>query len=462
MIFTSIDFLLFLAIAFAFCWIVRSKRAVNAFLLVASYVFYGYVHPWFCILLAASTVVDFLCGLGMAARPGRKKQFLVISMISNLGILGAFKYFNFFAENVYAISEVLGLSLHPVTFQVFLPAGISFYTFQTMSYTIDVYRGHMEARRNFLDFAVFVAMFPQLVAGPIERAIEFLPQIERRRRWDTDLFLSAWPLIVWGYFKKLVVADNVAVYVDKIFMLKEPAWPLLVVGALGFAVQIYADFSAYTDIARGVARLLGFQLMVNFNAPYLAVSPSDFWRRWHISFSSWIRDYLYIPLGGSRGALTRYALTLLIAMGLSGLWHGAQWHFVMWGLYHGVLIFVYHLLGLFGRWRPTGLWRTALAWFSMFTLTVVGWLIFRASSMSWLISAIGHAFAGGVTQEEWLVAATIACFVAAYAMPMIALHFSERLLPKQPWVCGVLYGGALTAIAILARDARQDFIYFRF
>jgi len=176
-------------------------------------------------------------------------------MVSNLGILGAFKYFNFFAENVYAVAAHLGLDLHPLTFRVFLPVGISFYTFQTMSYTIDVYRGRMEARRNFLDFALFVAMFPQLVAGPIERAIEFLPQIERKRRWDMDLFLSAWPLIVWGYFKKLVVADNVAVYVDKIFMLKEPAWPLLVAGALGFAVQIYADFSAYTDIARGVARL---------------------------------------------------------------------------------------------------------------------------------------------------------------------------------------------------------------
>ena len=462
MIFTSIDFLRFLVIAFAFCWIVRSKPAVNAFLLVASYAFYGYVHPWFCILLALSTVVDYCCGFGMAARPDGKRLFLVISMISNLGILGVFKYFNFFAENVRAISEALGLSMHPVTFQVFLPAGISFYTFQTMSYTIDVYRGRMEARRNFLDFALFVAMFPQLVAGPIERAIEFLPQIEHKRRWNTDLFISAWPLIVWGYFKKLVVADNVAVYVDKIFMLEKPAWPLLVVGALGFAVQIYADFSAYTDIARGVARLLGFRLMLNFNAPYLAVSPADFWRRWHISFSSWIKDYLYIPLGGSRSRLPRYALTLLISMGLSGLWHGAQWHFVAWGLYHGVLVFVYHLLGRSGRWRPTGWGRTLAAWSAMFTLTIAGWLLFRASSMSWLLRALQHSLAGSVSGDEWLVAATIAGFVSAYALPMMILFFCERFLPKQQWIRGALYGGALVAITVFARDSGQDFIYFRF
>jgi len=461
-VFTSTDFLLFLVIAFAVCWAVRRKAAVNAFLLVASYVFYGYIHPWFCILLAVSTVVDYCCGLGMAARPGSKRVLLVVSMISNLGILGVFKYFNFFAENVYAVSTRLGLDLHPVTFQVFLPAGISFYTFQTMSYTIDVYRGRMEARRNFLDFALFVAMFPQLVAGPIERAIEFLPQIERERRWDTDLFLSAWPLIVWGYFKKLVIADNVAVYVDKIFMLRDPVWPILAVGALGFAVQIYADFSAYTDIARGVARLLGFRLMLNFNAPYLAVSPSDFWRRWHISFSSWIRDYLYIPLGGSRSRVRRYALTLLISMGLSGLWHGAQWHFVIWGLYHGVLVFLYHLLGMSGRWRPTGIWRTFLAWAVMFTLTVIGWLIFRASSMSWLISVLGQAFTSAVSPDDWLITATIGGFVAVYAMPMIVLHVWERLVPKHAWCLGLAYGAALTAIAVLARDARQDFIYFRF
>ena len=224
-------------------------------------------------------MVDYFSGLGMARFAKRKKLFLIISLICNLGMLGFFKYFNFFVESVHEAAMSMGLHFSPIELRIFLPVGISFYTFQTLSYTIDVYRGKLKPRNNFFDFALFVSFFPQLVAGPIERATRLLPQVEKNRRWNNDFFLSAWPLMIRGYLKKLVIADNVAVYVNQIFMLEEPTILLLLAGSLAFAVQIYADFSAYTDIARASARLLGFDLMKNFKSPYLAVSPSDFWRR---------------------------------------------------------------------------------------------------------------------------------------------------------------------------------------
>ena len=302
MIFTSQEYLVFLAIIFGLYWTVAHKTLQNVLLLAASYLFYGWIHPWFCILIAFSTCVDYACGLGMKRTPLRRGPLLAVSLVANLGMLGIFKYFNFFTENVIAALDRIGVAAEPITVSVFLPVGISFYTFQTLSYTIDIYRGRCRVRTNFIDFALFVAFFPQLVAGPIERAQRFLPQIERRRAWNSERFWAAWPLLVRGYLKKVVIADNVAVLADQVYLLDRPSFFVLAVGTVAFAVQIYCDFSAYTDIARGSAKLIGFDLVENFNSPYLALSPSDFWRRWHISFSSWIRDYLYIGMGGSRVA----------------------------------------------------------------------------------------------------------------------------------------------------------------
>ena len=462
MIFTSFTYLYFVALVFAAYWLVRRRAAQNVLLLVASYTFYGWVHPWFSLLIGFSTLVDYFCGLGMERFPDRKRSLLVASLVANLGLLGTFKYFNFFAENWQAALERLGFESHPTTLLIFLPVGISFYTFQSLSYTFDIYRGEMQARRRFVDFALFVSFFPQLVAGPIERARRFLPQIEANRVWDREIFASAFPLLLRGYVKKLVVADNVAIYADQVFALERPSALLLAVGTLAFAIQIYADFSAYTDIARGSARLLGFQLSVNFRSPYTAVTPSDFWRRWHISFSSWITDYLYIPLGGSRvrGA-HRELSVLLLTMGLSGLWHGAAWNFVAWGVFHALLLFAYRKLGFGAGWQPAGPTQRAAAMATMFSATLIGWMFFRAPSLGWLAGALG-GLSTGLAADSLLVAAVVMALITFYSFPLLVMRWLDQRRGAGGLFEAALVGAALVVLAIFAREETKEFIYFQF
>ena len=463
MVFTSYTYIIFLTAIFILYWVSGRKAIQNVILLAGSYIFYGYIHPWFCILIAASTIVDYFCGLGMGRFPDKKKVLLIVSLVMNLGMLGVFKYFNFFAANFQALFLKFGMDLHPITFQIYLPVGISFYTFQTLSYTIDIYKGELQPRKNFLDFALFVSFFAQLVAGPIERAKRFLPQVENSRRWDWQLFSSAWPLLIRGFLKKMVIADNVAVFADKVFMLYQPSVFLLFAATVAFAIQIYMDFSGYTDIARGSARLLGFDLIENFNSPYRAISPSDFWRRWHISFSSWIRDYVYIPLGGSKvkGSFHFFSV-LFVTMGLAGLWHGADWHFIWWGLYHGVLVFIYHKLGKGGHWKPVGRLKTVTAWAVMFSLTLFGWLLFRTSSMEWLYRVFFEGIRLDLFNPRGMVALYILAMVFIYCIPLMALALLDRYFQKIPLAQSVFYGMAFVVIVIFARDSQQDFIYFQF
>jgi alginate O-acetyltransferase complex protein AlgI len=462
MAFTSADFFQFFGLVFLLYWTVRVRRIQNVLLLVGSYVFYGWINPWFCYLIASSTIIDFLCGLTMSRSPRHKRLALIISLVANLGMLAVFKYFNFFTENVVHVANELGMGLSPVVWKIALPVGISFYTFQTLSYTIDVYRGKLKARTSFLDFAVFVSFFPQLVAGPIERAVTFLPQVEKVRTWDWDRARSAIHLLISGYLKKVVVADNVAIYVNEIFMLESPSLLLLFVGALGFAVQIYGDFSGYTDIARGTARLLGFELMKNFDSPYIAISPSDFWRRWHISFSSWIRDYLYIPLGGSRaGGPLRFFLILLTSLGLSGLWHGAAWNFVLWGVYHAVLVFIYHSLGRGARWAPATWYGHGFAWAMMFTWTLGGWLLFRTQDMGWLVAAIGNGHIG-LGGDHFAAALYILSLMLMFTLPLFLLGLVDRTSDRRVVLRGVFHGLALMTIVGFKLEGNIDFIYFQF
>ncbi|MFT7075048.1 MAG: D-alanyl-lipoteichoic acid acyltransferase DltB (MBOAT superfamily) [Planctomycetota bacterium] len=467
MAFTSTVFLTFYAVVLALYWSLRDRRFQNVLLLVGSYVFYGFVHPWFCVLIASSTLVDYLCGRAMGRFPGAKRYWLIVSLTFNLGLLGVFKYYDFFAQSFANAASTLGWELQHFELLLVLPVGISFYTFQTLSYTIDVYRGQLKPRRNLLDFAVFVSFFPQLVAGPIERAARFLPQLENARRWSTAALFPAIELIVGGFLKKLVVADNVSRYVDEIFELQSPSLALLAVGALGFAVQIYADFSAYTDIARGISKLLGFDLVQNFRSPYLAVSPSDFWRRWHISFSSWIRDYLYIPLGGSRVKSPLGFFAVLIAsLGLSGLWHGAAWNFVLWGLYHACLVFLYHRMGFGGRWTPPNGALRAAAVACMFGWTLGGWLLFRTGDLSWLAAAL-QRFRIGLSGDLGAAAAYTLGLMLLYASPMFVQGVIERLPSAASstgaaFFRGAFLAAALIAIALFAGDGSNDFIYFRF
>ena len=462
MIFTDLEFLFFYVGLFTLYWVISNKTAQNILLLIGSYVFYGWVHPWFCLLIAASTVTDYVCGLKIKSS-SHHKRWLVISLIVNLGLLGVFKYFNFFVDNFHDLLSTFGISANKMTLRIFLPVGISFYTFQTLSYTIDIYKGKLEPRKNLLDFAVFVAFFPQLVAGPIERASRLLPQVESRRKFNLDQFIEAWPLLIFGYFKKLVIADNISIYVDKIFMLESPTLLLLITGTLGFALQILADFSAYTDIARACSKMLGFELMENFKSPYMAISPSDFWRRWHISLSSWIRDYLYIPLGGSRvGSNLKFFYVVMTTMTLAGLWHGASWHFVIWGMYHGLLLFCYHKLGFGGKWQPTRIYTKIAAWGLMFTFTNIGWLLFRTPSMGWLAKVISNSPGFGIDEFPMLASIQILAMTGFFWLWLLVMKSMQSGAKWHKPLHAIVYGTLLVMCIIFYRQQGGDFIYFQF
>jgi len=462
--FASFEYLVFLVAVLAVYWLLP-RRGQNALLLVASYLFYGWVEPWWALLLAGSTTLDYLCGRAMGRWPARRRAFLALSVTGNVGLLATFKAYDFFAQQVAAALATLGVGVSPPLLSVALPVGLSFYTFQSLSYTIDVARGHCAVRRDPLDFAVFVSLFPQLVAGPIERARRLLPQLEAERRPTTARVESALRLLAWGFFQKLVIADNLAPYVDRVFELDAPAGIVLLAGTAGFALQILADFGGYTDIARGSARLLGIELVRNFDAPYAARSPSDFWRRWHTSFSSWIRDYLYIPLGGSRVPRGRFLLVVMVTMTLSGLWHGAAWNFVLWGVWHGLLVLVEHLL--LRRTAPRiravigEVPATMLATGAMFCATLAGWVVFRQQDLGRLLGYAGPQLVHW-TPEDVVAGLGLLSLVGLLALPMLAVRAITRAYPEHRLVRAALAWSCLLGVFVLGRESGVDFIYFAF
>jgi alginate O-acetyltransferase complex protein AlgI len=346
MIFNSIDFLFFFLVIYSLYWLLGHKLQ-NRFLLLASLFFYGFWDWRFLGLLLISTTVDYFAGLGIERNfnnPKKKKFYLTASLLSNLGILGFFKYYNFFLESSLVFLGALGLKPDVHTLQLILPLGISFYTFQTMSYSIDVYRGELKPIRNFFDFSLYVSFFPQLVAGPIERATRLLPQIQTKRIWNLKQVQEGTFLVLLGFFKKVFVADNIGDLVNSVYSQSDPTGGQVFVSVIAFAFQVYCDFSGYSDIARGVSKWMGFELMRNFNVPLLAVNTIDLWKRWHISLMSWFRDYVYIPLGGNRVSLTRQHVNNILIFFISGLWHGASWTFVIWGVYNGILTSLYRII----------------------------------------------------------------------------------------------------------------------
>jgi len=409
MLFNSLEFGVFFVVVFTAYWLL-SHRKQNWLLLFASYYFYGSWNWKFLSLIALSTVIDFAVGLRLSTTDDavRRKRLLLCSVVANLGILGTFKYFNFFADSLARVLSGVGLEASWTALHIVLPVGISFYTFQTMSYTIDVYKRKMEPTRSFLDFAVFVAFFPQLVAGPIERASRLLPQVSAPRTFSWDQLAEGWHLILWGLYKKVFIADGLARVANQAFVSGAEACGLdVILGLLAFCFQIYGDFSGYSDIARGVAKCLGFELMVNFDLPYVSKTPSEFWQRWHISLSSWLRDYLYFSLGGNRRGNARTYWNLSATMLLGGLWHGAAWTYVVWGAYQGAILMLYRPFERSGTGSgrsPKSGDSTALPascslphallsftqWALMFVLTNLGWLIFRATS----VRQIGRLLAG--------------------------------------------------------------------
>ncbi len=486
MTFDSLHYLFFFVLVLGVVRLLRDRvGARNAFLLVASYYFYGCWDWRFLSLIVFSTVVDFYCGRAMNVAPEdvgkeplkdrRRKLILLASLTANLGLLAAFKYFNFFIDSAVTMLDAMGLEAHPSTLRIILPVGISFYTFQTLSYTIDLYRGKIRTERNLLTFALYVAFFPQLVAGPIERAKHLLPQMRVVRPVTRPQFYSGFYLIFWGLIKKTVIADNVATFVDIVFSMPPDSGLYALLGIYGFAIQIYCDFSGYSDIARGTARLLGFDLMLNFNLPYFATNPSEFWRRWHISLSSWLRDYLYVSLGGNRVSTGRNYFNLMTTMVLGGLWHGASWIFVLWGIYQGALLCVHRFAApLLERLRPTEgslpgkLWH-GLSIFVFFQLTCIGWLIFRAENVGQIgefLVAIATRFPG--TTPGWVnfeALATLAACGGFLFVYQLAQYLSRDLnvIFRVPMPVRVLaYAVGFGAIILFGRIHGSAFIYFQF
>ncbi|MEM7349420.1 MAG: MBOAT family protein [Acidobacteriota bacterium] len=472
MLFNSLEFAVFFALAFG-VYCLLPHRAQNRWLLLASYLFYGAWDWRFLGLILVSTVVDYRVAIHMSRVevPRVRKRLLALSVATNLGILGTFKYAGFFLDSLAQLAAKVGLTIPPFALQIVLPVGISFYTFQTLGYTIDVYRGRVRPTRDFLDFALFVAFFPQLVAGPIERAARLLPQIAKPRRVDlAGLTDGAW-LVLWGLFKKVVIADNLQHLVTMVYAPgADPQSAEVWLATYAFAVQIYCDFSGYTDVARGIARMLGFELMLNFNLPYLAVSPADFWRRWHISLSNWLRDYLYIPLGGNRGGRLRTYRNLLLTMLLGGLWHGAAWTFVAWGAYHGLLLAL-HRAGRQVRRRlapSAGLARLVgrlAAIVLTFHLVCLGWLLFRAESLPLaidLLAALAGPWQTGLA-GEWLLPFVALVTPLALMQAAQAASGDLEVVARCPvLIRALILAGLILAIIVFGEDFGQAFIYFQF
>ena len=390
MLFNSIEFLCFLPIVFLFYWKVLGKylKGQNLFVLAASYVFYGWWDPRFLALLMISSGVDFLVGQKIADSidPQKRKKWLQLSLLTNLGSLGVFKYFNFFTASFIEAFAGLGIDISAPSLHIILPVGISFYTFQTLSYTLDIYRRELEPVRDPIVFFAFVSFFPQLVAGPIERASHLLPQFLKQRAFSPLIARKGLELMLWGMFKKVVIADRLAAYADPVF--NQPALfsgLAVILASLTFSLQIYCDFSGYSDIAIGTARLFGFDLMTNFRTPYFAKSFKEFWARWHISLSTWFRDYVYIPLGGNRVSTGRWVWNQILTFLISGLWHGANWTFVIWGLIHGGMNAIESVLRKH-KWLP--ILPSPFSWLFTMTMVVLAWVFFRAQSITDALSLI--------------------------------------------------------------------------
>jgi alginate O-acetyltransferase complex protein AlgI len=465
--FNSTVFALFFAAVWVGYWLLRRREAPRVWLLlIASYFFYGYWDPRFLWLIGGSTALDYSIGrvLSSTSAPGRRRLLVTLSLVGNLGALAFFKYWGFFIEEAGALIESLGLQANLPTLRVILPVGISFYTFQTLSYTLDVYRGALTPERNFARFALFVAFFPQLVAGPIVRARDFLPQIPRPPVLTSAAFSSGLWLIFWGLTKKIVLADLLGrELVDDVWSNPEGAggW-LTLIGIYGYALQIYGDFSGYSDCAIGVARLLGFELSRNFDFPYRSTAPREFWRRWHISLSTWLRDYLYISLGGNRGGNWAMYRNLMLTMTLGGLWHGASWMFVIWGVYHGAILVIDRLLGLED---PKGALHRSVRVLAMFQFTCLGWVFFRSQTTGDAWAVLGSLFqpvAEGARTPSALVAWVMA---GAFAVHLFGAIDEDRLgrgFVRLPAVVqGVIYAfwvGLLMSFQVGAKP----FIYFQF
>lgn len=480
MLFNSLDFAIFLPMVFGLYWFVtqRNLKQQNLLILVSSYVFYGWWDWRFLSLIAISTLADFGLGLalGRENNPVKRKWFVAASVVVNIGFLAFFKYFNFFVESFTQAFSFMGTEIDGYTLNIILLVGISFYTFQTLSYTIDVYRKKIEPTNNLVAFGAFVAFFPQLVAGPIERASNLLPQFFEKRRFDYSKAADGMRQILWGFFKKVVVADSCGKFADLIFdNSANYGGSTLVLGAIFFAFQIYGDFSGYSDIAIGTARLFGFNLKQNFNFPYFSRDVAEFWRRWHISLSTWFRDYLYIPLGGSKGGTLLKTRNIAIVFLVSGLWHGAAWKFIIWGALHALYILPLVFLNKNRRNLNTvaegtllpSLWQL-VSMLVTFCLVTLAWVFFRAHSVQHAVEYILNIFSSSLFTVPHLAGKSEVLLILLLITSLVAVEWGGRKWPfalaylsPHRWLRWLIYYLLVMGIVLFGKDGEQ-FIYFQF
>lgn len=483
MVFTTLTYFLLLALVFSIYWsLAKVPTLQNIVLIIASYGFYAWWDWRFCSLMLFSTLVDYLAGMaiGHSRRRAVRRIGLAVSVCVNLGVLCFFKYFGFFVENAVTLARMFGLKADPILLQIILPIGISFYTFQTMSYTLDIYFGKMRPTKNLISFTTFVCFFPQLVAGPIERAKNLLPQFETKKTFDLSVAVEGSQQILWGFFKKLVLADNLGVIANQMYTGHSATGPELMLGTICFAWQIYTDFSAYSDIAIGSARLLGISLMRNFAFPYFSQSVGEFWRRWHISLSTWFRDYVYIPLGGSRCSKGRSMVNVLVTFALSGLWHGAAWGFVIWGAVNGAALVVEKMLFRTPEVRmdqPAG-GRILPSFFIVFRILAANlfilftWVFFRSQTMSKTVEVLSRMASGVFVLSGWEKVFALVSKEKTVFIVLAMFVGVEWLTRKKPYpLCGVSlpvwlrYAICTSLIWItvyLGPSQGSAFIYFQF
>jgi alginate O-acetyltransferase complex protein AlgI len=473
MLFTSGSFLVFLPVVFSVYWFLcgNSRKWQNIALWIASYVFYAWWNWKFLGLLMLSTLIDYSFAFLVYEGPQRRRKlFLTFSMVNNLLVLGIFKYFNFFVQETQHFLDRLGFHTNPILLHILLPVGISFYTFHGMSYVIDIYRQKLRPVRSFVDYSLFVSFFPLLVAGPIERATHLLPQIQTPRKFDYGQAVDGMRLMLWGLFKKMVIANTLAPVVDDIFAhYTGYSGSTLVLGAVFFAFQIYCDFSGYTDIALGVAKLFGFELLTNFKFPYFSRDLAEFWRRWHISLSSWFRDYVYIPLGGSKEGKLKAVRNTFIIFLVSGFWHGANWTFIAWGAVHAIGFLPLLLLGrnrvhsgeIVAQTRKLPTLRELLAMGLTFTYVTLAWVFFRAENIHKAIDYLARCGRGLTVNPSYK------SFLFIYVIPFVIIDWNLRRNERAPKVLSnpiARYSLYILSVLIIAAHSGSNatFIYFQF
>ena len=482
MLFNSLDFAIFLPIVFLLYWFVAQKnlKLQNVLIVVASYVFYGWWDWRFLSLIIFSTVVDYLIGqrLRTEDKQSKRKVLLWTSIVVNLGFLGFFKYYNFFLENFVDAFSLFGMQINANSLNIILPVGISFYTFQTLSYTIDLYRKKLEPTQDFMAFSAFVCFFPQLVAGPIERATNLLPQFYKKRTFEYNKAVDGMRQILWGLFKKVVIADNCAEFANQIFNNSaDMNGSTLVLGAIFFTLQIYGDFSGYSDIAIGTSRLFGFDLKQNFATPYFSRDIAEFWRRWHISLSTWFRDYLYIPLGGSRGGTWMKVRNTFAIFLVSGFWHGANWTFIIWGALNAIYFLPLLLtnnnrknLGVVAEGKLLPSFREMFAMLTTFMLTVFAWIFFRAENLSHAFSYIGGMFSKSIISIPYFKDGTNSYKTIGLIFFFILIEWLgrkdkfaiEKTLKNHKIKQVLFYFILILIIYFLYPSTKTEFIYFQF